>query len=52
MITFSSIAGLGLSSMLGVNFNAATTQVQYDFGINEFNVLFLDCSILNSWARD
>uniref|UniRef100_A0AC34F9K9 SSD domain-containing protein n=1 Tax=Panagrolaimus sp. ES5 TaxID=591445 RepID=A0AC34F9K9_9BILA len=27
MITFSSIAGLGLSSMIGVNFNAATTQI-------------------------
>uniref|UniRef100_A0AC35FVD7 SSD domain-containing protein n=1 Tax=Panagrolaimus sp. PS1159 TaxID=55785 RepID=A0AC35FVD7_9BILA len=27
LITFSSIAGLGLSSMIGVNFNAATTQI-------------------------
>jgi patched 1 len=29
LVTFSSVAGLGLSTLLGVHFNAATTQVKF-----------------------
>ena len=52
MITFSSIAGLGLSSMMGVHFNAATTQVILQLDSSIKYCFIVDCSLLDPWSWD
>lgn len=55
IITYASIAGLGLSAFMGIHFNAATTQVVFFcflifsfFKFLQLRSRSLDCSISNA----